>query len=176
MYIVLYVCIYIWLNIYIWFLYICVFLVLQALFPQPRGCGDFKEACADFLRAKLWVTCSTLQKGTRLSASVEQIHTDCKEHPTCFWSRTTKGSGLGEGNVWERNEPPSSICLVTAQGVRGTQGDQMFKIASLHYCVLRNQTTISWSSKDNWLTHNPVRLTDLLIKVSCDKDLFLEFG
>lgn len=104
MYIVLYVCIYIWLNIYIWFLYICVFLVLQALFPQPRGWGDFKEACADFLRAKLWVTCSTLQKGTRLSASVEQIHTDCKEHPTCFWSRTTKGSGLGEGNVWERNE------------------------------------------------------------------------
>lgn len=84
---------------------------------------------------------------------------------------TWRGKCLGE--EWE---PPSSICLVTAQGVRGTQGDQMFKIASLHYCVLRNQTTISWSSKDNWLTHNPVRLTDLLIKVSCDKDLFLEFG
>ena len=104
MYIVLYVCIYIWLNIYIWFLYICVFLVLQALLPQPRDRGDFKEACADFLRAKLWVTCSTLQKGTRLSASVAQIHTDCKEHPPRFWSRTTKGSGLGDGNVWERNE------------------------------------------------------------------------
>lgn len=154
------------------------FLFCRFFFPSPVPRGDFKEAYCRFPAwgVAMWVTCCTLQKGTGFSAPVAQIHTDCIKHPIHLWNHTTEGSGLREGNVWERNQ---SICLVSALDVWGTHSDRIFRIASLEDCVLRNQTAITWSSKDNWLTHNPARLTNLIEDkwdVRSIRTFFLESG
>lgn len=91
---------------YICFVCVCVIPVLQAfLLSSPEAEVVSKECVLISCVASCNVNhFCMLQKGTWLSASIAQINTDCKVHPIHFWSYTMKGSGLREGNVWERNE------------------------------------------------------------------------
>lgn len=158
--------IYGYIFIFVFYISVC-FLFCRLFFPSPEAEVISKKpvpiSCA--------VSCkvSHLSHATKrhLALSIGSVGWHTLQRATypflkSFNKRIWTWGGKCLGGEWEL---PSSIRLVSASGALGTRSAQMFKIDSLDCCVLRNQPTITRSGKDNWLTHNPARLTDLLINV-----------